>query len=150
MKRVSIVSSLWLAALPSCVGAPALTSLASANLVKLTRQSTLAACLEATGGNPIPCGGIAWDAGNSVEIGKIDIDGDGGEDLVVRRMSPVSCGSKGCSTDIFLRTRSGLMVAEPRLVTAGPISTCFKDGARGLRATASPSAPCFIFQTANQ
>ena len=110
-------------------------------------QHTMTDCLAAVGGQRSLCEGAG--AENSiVEIATVDIDGDHDLDFVIRRLSALACGSHGCSTDIYLRRGSGLVIAEPRLVTAGPIMPCEAKGARGLRASTGANAPCFIFRPA--
>src|SRR3990170_2901725 len=117
--------------------------------IHFIEQRTSADCIKAVAGAQALCKGVGSN-GNVVETASFDVDGDGDLDLVVRRLSPITCGSHGCSTDIYLNIGGAPAIAEPRLVTAGPISTCAKDGARGLRASALASAPCFIFSPVNQ
>lgn len=150
-RKPGIMTGFCLAILASCASPvfPEATSAQSNASAHFTQHSTEAECLKAVGGNPLPCAGVDWRSG-TVETAGIDADGDGDEDLIVRNLSPVTCGSKGCSTDIFLKSAAGLTIAEPRLVTAGPISTCGGNGARGLRAVAGASGPCFLFQPASQ
>ena len=147
----STMAMLWLSVLGGCATqtAPATPTEAQTASVRFIRQQAIAECLAATGGNPVPCQGIEWRDGSAIEIGRIDVDGDGDQDLVIRRLSPLTCGSKGCSTDIYLVSDKGLTIAEPRLVTAGPIATCVRNGARGLRPIAARSASCFLFQPAS-
>ena len=82
-----------------------------------------------------------------VEIGRIDVDRDGRRDLVVRRQSLLTCGSHGCSTDVYLRRAGGYVLAQPPLVTAGPILTCSSRGGHGLRPATARPALCFVFRS---
>jgi hypothetical protein len=77
----------------------------------------------------------------------IDADGDGDNDLVVRRTSLFACGSHGCATDVLLRQGRQYFDARPPLVTDGAVETCRdKRGAGLLFRQPRPPGACIHFR----
>ena len=84
---------------------------------------------------------------SQMEIAPVDVDGDGAKDLIIRRQSSLTCGSHGCSTDVYFQRGETYVRGDPPLVTAGPLYLCRSTAGAGIEAsTGSGRGPCIIIK----
>ena len=69
----------------------------------------------------------------SVETTRLDVDGDGRRDLILRRRSKNDCGAGGCATFVLLGRPGGYVLADPPIHAEGPAEPCRNDGEPGVR-----------------
>lgn len=79
-----------------------------------------------------------------VDLTKLDIDGDGALDMVLRRRSTVDCGTQGCATFVFFARDGDYVLADPPITASGPVEACRNDGAPGVRFPQSGDTPVCI------
>lgn len=68
----------------------------------------------------------------SVETTRIDVDGDGAKDLLVRRRSKNDCGPGGCATFVLFARGGDFVLADPPINAEGPVESCRNDGVPGV------------------
>lgn len=79
----------------------------------------------------------------TVSVARFDIDGDGADDMVLRRESVVDCGTQGCATFVLFARGGDFVPADPPINAHGPAAACLRDGVPGVRfAQAGPDAAC--------
>ena len=115
--------------------------------VVLAHLSSLDQCRRSLTGRREACDDIAFAAGEGIDAARFDVDGDGARDLIVRRLTRLSCGSHGCATLVYLSRPRGFRLAEPQIVSNGPIAPC-RDGAAAGLSLSSGDGPrrCFLYR----
>ncbi len=79
----------------------------------------------------------------TVSAARFDIDGDGADDMILRRESVVDCGTHGCATFVLFARSGDFVIADPPINAHGPAAACVRDGVPGVRfAQAGPDAAC--------
>ncbi len=79
-----------------------------------------------------------------VDMTRLDIDGDGALDMVLRRRSAVDCGTQGCATFVFFARDGDYVLADPPITASGPVEACRNDGEPGVRFPQSGDHPVCI------
>ncbi len=69
----------------------------------------------------------------SVETARLDVDGDGRRDMILRRRSKNDCGPGGCATFVLFDRPGGYVLADPPINADGPAEPCRNDGEPGVR-----------------
>lgn len=115
--------------------------------IALIQLESEASCRQALTAQVQLCGTVSFHDGDNLEVAHFDVNADSQADLIVRTFSSLTCGTRGCSTNVYLAEGGGFRLSDVRIVSIGAITSCRRAGEPGLRFSSGRGpGQCFIFR----